>query len=204
MSVCEKHVPTLEDAIGFAVGVHRGQVRKGGTVPYIVHPVEVAAICSRLTDDPSVRMAGALHDAVEDAGATLAEIEERFGPRVAQIVAGVSENKRADRPAGETWQQRKQETIDALSGCDDMGILMVCLADKLSNMRSTALDLDVVGPGFWSRFNVSDPKMHAWYYGSIARALEPRLGSTREWRELDGLVREVFGEDAAEVESEHK
>ena len=98
-------------AIAFAAKAHEDQVRKGTTIPYIVHPMEAAAICSYMTDDPEILAAAVLHDVVEDADVTAGEIEREFGPRVAKLVASESEDKRTDRPAAETWRERKQETV---------------------------------------------------------------------------------------------
>ncbi len=147
---------TLEDAVAFAARAHEGQVRKGTDMPYVVHPIEVAAICARLTDDREIVMADVLHDVVEDAGTTLEELEEAFGPRVASIVAGESEDKQVELSPGATWRQRKQATIDHVRDTDSLGELIVCQADKLSNMRSIRRDYAALGEGLWSRFNVSD------------------------------------------------
>lgn len=185
---------TLEEAVAFAARAHEGQKRKGTDMPYIVHPIEVAAICARLTDDQATIMAGVLHDVVEDTDATFEEIEAKFGIEVASIVAGESEDKLASLPPSSTWRQRKQATIDHIRAAGSMGELIVCLADKLSNMRSIRHDYAVLGKELWSRFNMDDPRQHAWYYQSLADALNPRLGDTLEWRELEELIREVFGE----------
>ena len=183
----------VEEAVAFAAERHSGQKRKGTALPYIVHPIEAAAICARITDNEDIIAAGVLHDVVEDTGTPIDEIREQFGESVARIVSHESEDKRRDRPAETTWRERKQETIDAISSTDDEGVLIVCLADKLSNMRSIRRDFAEVGEGLWSRFRVSDPAEHRWYYRSIAEALKPSLGGTLEWAELDALIEEVFG-----------
>ena len=77
----------LEEAIIYATVLYQGKVRKISGTPYILHPLEVAQILSTLTDDEDVITAGILHDIVEDTDGTLAEIEKRFGKRVADIVA---------------------------------------------------------------------------------------------------------------------
>ena len=179
-------------AIAFAAEAHEDQVRKGTTIPYIVHPMEAAAICSYMTDDPEILAAAVLHDVVEDADVTADEIERGFGPRVAKLVASESEDKRADRPAAETWRERKQKTIDHLLATNDVASLMICLGDKLSNIRSISRDLEANGDRLWDRFNQKDPLQHAWYYQSIADALKPKLGDTAAWREYQALVSRTF------------
>ena len=104
----------LDKAIIFAVNAHRGQLRKGSNAPYILHPMEAAAIVAAMTDDEEVIAAAVLHDTVEDTAVTLDEICEQFGKRVAELVAAESENKREDKPAASTWKIRKEETIEHL------------------------------------------------------------------------------------------
>lgn len=184
----------LGEATAFAAKAHAGQVRKGTTLPYIVHPMEAAAICASLTDDVEIIAAAVLHDVVEDTDATQAEVAELFGPRVAQIVAGESEDKREGLPAAATWKARKQETIAHLAATKDVGVKMVCLSDKLSNIRAIQRDFNALGDALWDRFNQKDPAEHAWYYASIGEALRPELGDTDAWQEYDRRVHKVFGE----------
>lgn len=73
----------LEEAIIYATVLHQGKVRKFTGIPYILHPMEVAQILSTMTNDQEIITAGILHDIVEDTDGTLAEIEKRFGKRVA-------------------------------------------------------------------------------------------------------------------------
>ncbi|MBQ2680497.1 MAG: bifunctional (p)ppGpp synthetase/guanosine-3',5'-bis(diphosphate) 3'-pyrophosphohydrolase [Eggerthellaceae bacterium] len=183
----------LEDAVAFAAQKHAGKYRKGSKLPYIVHPMEAAAICASFTDDVEVLAAAVLHDVVEDAGVTVGEIEERFGGRVAAIVAGESEDKREGLPPADTWKVRKLEGIEHVRNADDIGVKMVCLGDKLSNIRSIQRDYEVLGDALWQRFNQKDPAEHAWYYSAIADVLEGDLGHTEAWREYRERVGKVFG-----------
>lgn len=182
----------LNDAVAFAAHAHAGQVRKGTSTPYIVHPMEAAAICASFTDDVEVLCAAVLHDTVEDTDATTDDIEALFGGRVARIVAGDSEDKREGIPAAETWKIRKAEGIEHMAGADDPGVRMVCLGDKLSNIRAIQRDFEVFGDGLWDRFNQKDPAEHAWYYSVIADVLERELGHTEAWREYRERVDAVF------------
>ena len=183
----------LNEAIEFAAQAHAGQPRKGSNLPYIVHPMEAVAICASFTDDEEVLAAAALHDVVEDAGVAVDELQERFGARVASIVAGESENKREGIPAAQTWKVRKTESIEHLANAEDVGVRMVCLSDKLSNIRSIQRDFNAVGEAVWQRFNQKDPAEHAWYYSTIADVLQADLGETEAWREYRRRVDEVFG-----------
>ena len=130
-------------------------------------------------------------DVVEDAGVTAEQLEREFGPRVARIVAGESEDKREGRRAADTWKERKQEAVDHLSK-GSWEELAVCLGDKLSNMRSFRREIDGRGDGLWESFNQKDPREHAWYYRSLAEAMRPALGDTAAWQEYHRLTEEVF------------
>ena len=106
----------IRQAAGFAKQANEGKMRKGTAVPYIVHPMDTGVIVSRMTDDPEVISAALLHDVIEDAGVTKEELEERFGSRVAELVAAESEDK------SRTWKERKQATIDRLTDAGLDGI----------------------------------------------------------------------------------
>lgn len=84
----------VERAIVFATNVHAGMRRKQSTLPYILHPVEVAAIVGSITSNQDVIAAGILHDVVEDTETPIQEIEKNFGARVAQLVATETEDKK--------------------------------------------------------------------------------------------------------------
>lgn len=185
-------------AAEFAARAHDGQVRKGSGMPYIVHPMEVAVICASLTDDEEVIAAALLHDVLEDTDAAFDEVEKLFGSRVTRIVAGESEDKREGLPPAETWRVRKEESIEHLRTAADPAVRLVCLGDKLSNIRSIQRDYEKLGDAVWQRFNQKDPVQHAWYYRSLAEILECELGATEAWQEYDSRVRAAFGEAGTE------
>ena len=191
----------LEDAIIFATKAHAGTKRKGKNRPYILHPLEVMTIVGGITDDEDVLAAAVLHDTVEDTDVTREDIERSFGPRIASLVAAESENKREDRPAEETWQVRKQETIDHLQKAS-REVKLICLGDKLANLREIARDYAVLGDALWDRFNQKDKSMHGWYYGSVWRVLRDEFGNLEPIKEYQRLLVSVFGdkEEVAEWE----
>ena len=189
----EMDTTVLDKAIGFAARAHAGQVRKGTSTPYILHPLEAAVICATVTDDLEVLAAAVLHDVVEDAGISIDQVEEEFEARVADLVAGESEDKREGLPAAETWRIRKEEAIEHIRSAEDPGVKIICLGDKLSNMRAIHRDFEELGDELWSRFNQKDPNQHAWYYRTLAEALEPVLAETAAWRELAAHIDAVFG-----------
>lgn len=174
----------IHEAIEFAAVKHRGQVRKGTDIPYIVHPMEVMYILTQNDCDETTVIAGLLHDTIEDAGATPEEIEAAFGKDVAQIVAAESEDK------SKSWQERKQATIDELPGARFESQL-VCCADKLSNMRSLIHDYAIVGEALWNRFKGTRAQTE-WYYRSILDALSV-LEDYPMYQQLKACVEQMFG-----------
>lgn len=176
-------------AIIFAAQAHDGAKRRGSEVPYIVHPMEAAAIAAALTDDEEVIAAAVLHDVIEDCGITEQALCERFGQRVAQLVLTQTHVREGD--PRETWEARKQETVARLEKAS-RAEKIVALSDKLSNMRAIARDYNSSGEAMFARFHQQDREQHAWYYRSCTALLEEELGGTQAWRELSGLVDAVF------------
>ena len=115
----------ISEAVSFAAKAHDGMRRKQSNTPYIIHPLEAAVIVSTMTDDQHIISAAALHDVVEDTMVTLDEIEEKFGKRIAELVASETEDKRADLPPEETWHIRKEESLKVLQNTADIAVLMV-------------------------------------------------------------------------------
>ncbi len=184
----------LDKAIVFAVQAHSGMVRKGTKTPYILHPLEAAAIVATMTDDEEVIAAAVLRDFLEDTSATVNQLIEEFGQRVTAFVNAESENKREDIPAAETWKLRKQETIDSLYNGKHRTVKMIALGDKLSNVRAMYRDYQAIGDKLWDRFNQKDKSEHGWYYRSIADATR-ELSKYPAWKEYAQIVSLLFTND---------
>ncbi|MBD3107798.1 HD domain-containing protein [Bacillus sp. AGMB 02131] len=180
----------IESAYQFAANWHKGAVRKGTTIPYIGHLIETAHIVKGLTNDAKVIAASVLHDILEDTDCTLAELEEKFGSVVADLVACETENKRTYLPAADTWKIRKQEFIDHL-GDSPIEAKMITLGDKLSNMRAIKRDYDAIGEQLWERFNQKDKNAHGWYHRSVCDKLK-EFEDTLAWLEYNQLIHDVF------------
>ncbi|MCQ2354115.1 MAG: HD domain-containing protein [Clostridia bacterium] len=183
----------LEEAIIFATNAHSGQMRKLAGTPYILHPLEVAAIISTITNDLEIMAAGVLHDTIEDCGADPREIKQRFGARVSALVQSETEDRLSDRPPADTWQERKEESLLMLRHTKDRGVKILWLGDKLSNIRSFYREYKKYGDGVWQGLHQKDPKMQAWYYKTIAEYLK-ELSDTAAYAEYIQLVNAIFGE----------
>lgn len=181
----------FDEAVNFAVKRHSGQTRKMSGAPYILHPMEVASIVGTMTTDREILAAAVLHDTVEDTDTTLDEIREHFGRRVELLVMTETEEKRYEQPAADTWELRKEESLIILENTQDIGVKMLWLGDKLSNMRSFAREYRRRGNELWQNFNQKDPSKQAWYYRKIADCLS-QLDGYDAYSEYVSLVDYVF------------
>ncbi|XP_066962953.1 guanosine-3',5'-bis(diphosphate) 3'-pyrophosphohydrolase MESH1 [Macrobrachium rosenbergii] len=133
--------------VNFAAIKHKNQRRKDPEkTPYINHPIGVAHILIEGgVQDPAVIQAALLHDTVEDTDTTNDELKEVFGPKVAGIVAEVTDDKSLDKQ-----ERKKLQIVHAASSSPEAKL--VKLADKLYNLR----DLDRITPEGWSEERVEE------------------------------------------------
>ncbi len=155
-----------ERAIALALEAHGSQTRKGDRrMPYIVHPVTVALILSRYTDDEDTIIAGLLHDTLEDTALTEAVIEREFGPKVLEAVKDVTE---PDLP-GLSWETRKARYLRRLEQAP-RGSLLVAGADKIANLVSMIAAHASQGDTLWERFN-APPAQKLGFYRQVYEVL---------------------------------
>lgn len=154
----------------FATQAHQGQLRKNAQIPYITHPIRVAKRleAARLSDE--LICAGYLHDVVEDTPYEMKDIEERFGSRVAYLVAAHTEDKT------KSWQERKQHTIDTLKTAEKE-VKYLIVADRLDNLLDLEQALEKQGPSVWHNFNAG-PDRQKWYNEEIAKSMVTGLDQT--------------------------
>lgn len=183
----------FNQALEYALKAHEGVARKGSDIPFILHPMETAVIVASITEDQETIAAALLHDTVEDAGCTIEDLRERFGEKVAYLVASESENKRRDQLPEDSWQIRKEESLEELKNSDDIDVKILWLADKLSNIRSFYRLYQKKGDEMWKMFHQSDPEKQGWYYRRILE-LTKDLEDTQAHREYTYLVNNIFGE----------
>ncbi len=127
-------VEVIQRAYEFSAGVHKGQRRASGE-PYLTHPLQVAGIIADLRlDVPSVAT-GLLHDTVEDTLATLAQVEERFGPEIAGLVDGVTKIGQINFTSREEKQAENFRKM-LLAMARDIRVILIKLADRTHNMRT--------------------------------------------------------------------
>lgn len=124
----------IKKAYVFSAKSHQGQNRRSGE-PYLIHPMEVAAILAGMKLDVATVATGLLHDTVEDTVATLEELEDLFGPEVRELVDGVTKlGKIRFRTSEEKQAENFRKMIMAMA--KDIRVIFVKLADRLHNMRT--------------------------------------------------------------------
>jgi GTP pyrophosphokinase len=136
--VTEQH-PTadleiLRRAYVFSAVEHRSQKRASGE-PYLVHPLEVAAILADLRMDPVCVTVGLLHDVLEDTLTEPSRLREAFGDEVLHVVEGVTKISKLTYATTEERQAENYRKM-LLAMVDDIRVIMVKLADRLHNMRT--------------------------------------------------------------------
>jgi len=177
----------ITNAINFATKKHYGQLRKGTTIHYITHPIDVMQILQNEGCSEIVIAAGVLHDVLEDTNTTHEELLKYFGEDIFNLVAAESEDK------SKTWKERKQATINSLDNATQ-NIKMICFADKLSNLRSMATDLKSVDEKLWDRFKAPKEEIE-WYYRGVFSKMND-LSHTKIYKEYILLLENVFGKRA--------
>ncbi|VVD29842.1 protein of unknown function [Paraburkholderia dioscoreae] len=129
-----EEIKEVKAAFHFSDEAHLGQYRQSGE-PYITHPVAVAEICAGWNLDAQSIMAALLHDVMEDQGVTKAELAERFGAKVAELVDGLSKlDKMEFRNREEAQAENFRKMLLAMAR--DVRVILVKLADRLHNMRT--------------------------------------------------------------------
>ncbi|SDY12199.1 HD domain-containing protein [Citreimonas salinaria] len=137
----------ITSAALFAAQAHQDQTRKDGVAPYINHVLEVADLVA-CAEAGEIEIASALlHDVVEDSETGVNEISRRFGPRVAQIVDGLT-----DDPAWEELPRPERKALQAEHMARaTQSVRLIKIADQTSNLR------DLVRlPKGWTRREAAD------------------------------------------------
>ena len=132
-----KKVEIITKAFNFAKQAHRGVKRLSGE-PYIMHPIAVAQIaCEEMGLGSTSICAALLHDVVEDTDYTIEDIENIFGPKIAQIVDGltkISGGIFGDKASAQAENFKKL----LLTMSDDIRVILIKICDRLHNMRTLA------------------------------------------------------------------
>ncbi len=130
-----KKTAIITKAFNFAKAAHKGLKRRSGE-PYILHPISVARIVLNEIGLGSTSICSALlHDVVEDTDYTVEDISNHFGPKIAQIVEGLT------KISGGVFGEKASEQAEnfrklLLTMSEDIRVILIKIADRLHNMRT--------------------------------------------------------------------
>jgi len=175
-------------AMEYAAQAHRGGTRKGGDIPYIVHPFEVAMILKENAFEDKIVAVGLLHDLLEDTEVSQKDLKEEFGGEILKLVLSASEKLQGRDER--SWDKRKNQTINYLNHDASFINKAVACADKLSNARSILRDYEKQPENFWQRFSAPREKQQ-WYYESLVESLK-ELEGLKMYSEFKVVVAEIF------------
>lgn len=123
----------IRQAYEIAVQAHSKQRRKSGE-PYILHPIEVARICTEeIGLGPTAVVAALLHDVVEDTDVSLDDIRKQFGDKICRLVDGLTKldsSYNSENPQAENFKK----VLSTLNS--DVRVVLIKMADRLHNMRT--------------------------------------------------------------------
>ena len=167
-------IELVRKAYRFADEAHLGQLRKNGE-PYITHPISVASQCTEWKLDAPALMAALMHDVIEDCGVTKADLIQKFGSSVADLVDGLT---KLDKLEFNTREENQAESFRKmlLAMARDVRVILIKLADRTHNMRTMA----EMPREKWARISSETLEI----YAPIAH----RLGLNQTYRELQDLA----------------
>ena len=185
----------ISAAFALAALVHEKQKRKSTDIPYISHPMAVAAQVAVWGGSEDQFIAALLHDVVEDGGAQyMPVIEKHFGKHVLDLVMACSDAApQRGQPKG-AWIERKEKYIANLRSAADE-VLLISAADKWHNLASILADAKQLGEVVFDRFIRQDfertdkKKMVLWYYKELLAVYRER--NVPVVVELENLLSEI-------------
>jgi GTP diphosphokinase / guanosine-3',5'-bis(diphosphate) 3'-diphosphatase len=201
-------IARIEAAFCFSDQAHRGQYRQSGE-PYITHPIAVAEICADWRLDAQSIVAALLHDVIEDQNITKTELAERFGPKVAELVDGLSKLDKIEFRSLEDVQAENFRKM-MLAMARDVRVMLVKLADRLHNMRTLGAvpdekrvriareTLEIYAPiahrlglnhAYRELQDTSFAYFHPYRYATIKKAVKAARGNRR--KVIDKILHEV-------------
>jgi GTP pyrophosphokinase len=125
----------IRKAFDVAMDAHKDQRRKSGEA-YFFHPIAVAKIvASEIGLGATAIAAALLHDVVEDTPITTEDIEKMFGPKVAQLVEGLTKISKVQKEMNVSMQAENfRKMLFTLN--DDVRVILIKIADRLHNMQT--------------------------------------------------------------------
>ena len=195
-------ITQVKKAFQFSDAAHLGQYRHSGE-PYITHPVAVAELCATWRLDAPSIMAALMHDVIEDTGCTKADLVEKFGNKVAELVEGLT---KLDKLEFQSHAEAQAESFRKMfmAMARDVRVILVKLADRTHNMRT----LDAVPMAKRRRvaaetIEIYAPIAHRLGLNIIYRDLQDlsfRYSMPMRFRVIEGAVKRARGNRKEMVE----
>ena len=120
-------------AYEFAAEAHSGQTRASGE-PYITHPLTTAQKLAEIGLDPTMIIAGLLHDVPEDTSLTLEDIKKNFGEDVAGLVEGITKLGKIKYRGMDRYAENLRKMFISMS--EDIRVIFIKFADRLHNLQT--------------------------------------------------------------------
>lgn len=132
-----KDVELIRNAYEMARDAHAGAER-ASQEPFIIHPLNVAAILANLHMDAETIAAALLHDVLEDTEYTSEDIHQAFGPNITNLVDGVTKLEQIGQSANLPRDLQRAESLRKLilATVEDVRVVLIKLADRLHNMQT--------------------------------------------------------------------
>ena len=162
--------PRVEIALRMALRHHAGQIRKGDDKQYIIHILEISKLLfgrGGIEVDWEIIAAGLCHDLLEDTDCPELEIEEWCGPEVLRIVKAVTNDSSLE------WEEKKAKYIETVRAGGEKAMI-VCLADKIVNLKALLEIYEIEGEKVWKRFNRGKEEK-LWFENSVLKMLKENL-----------------------------
>ena len=185
----------VKKAFQFSDAAHLGQYRHSGE-PYITHPVAVAELCATWRLDAPSIMAALLHDVIEDTGCTKADLVEKFGSKVAELVEGLT---KLDKLEFQSHAEAQAESFRKMfmAMARDVRVILVKLADRTHNMRTLdAVPMEKRRRVARETIEIYAPVAHRLGLNIIYRDLQDlsfRYSMPMRFRVIEGAVKRARG-----------
>jgi GTP diphosphokinase / guanosine-3',5'-bis(diphosphate) 3'-diphosphatase len=188
-------IAQVKKAFQFSDAAHLGQYRHSGE-PYITHPVAVAELCATWRLDAPSIMAALLHDVIEDTGCTKADLVEKFGTKVAELVEGLT---KLDKLEFQSHAEAQAESFRKMfmAMARDVRVILVKLADRTHNMRTLdAVPMEKRRRVAAETIEIYAPIAHRLGLNVIYRDLQDlsfRYSMPMRFRVIEGAVKRARG-----------
>ncbi len=197
-----EEIAQIKKAFQFSDAAHLGQYRHSGE-PYITHPVAVAELCATWRLDAPSIMAALMHDVIEDTGCTKADLVEKFGNKVAELVEGLT---KLDKLEFQSHAEAQAESFRKMfmAMARDVRVILVKLADRTHNMRTLdAVPMEKRRRVAAETIEIYAPIAHRLGFNVIYRDLQDlsfRYSMPMRFRVIEGAVKRARGNRKEMVE----